>query len=113
MKRLVALILTSSLAFAAHAHTKLAGTSPTADASVPPPHALELTFEGEVRLTAVALADASGHTKHLDAVPTEVGSKFSLAIHEPLTAGKYTVTWRAVGGDTHIISGEFVFTVTP
>jgi methionine-rich copper-binding protein CopC len=45
-------------------------------------------------------------------VPTQVGNKFSLAIHEPLTAGKYTVTWRAVGGDTHIISGEFVFTVT-
>jgi methionine-rich copper-binding protein CopC len=112
MKRLFALILGSTLAFALHAHTKLATTSPTADASVTAPHALELTFEGEVRLTAVALADAAGRTKHLDAVPTQVGNKFSLAIHEPLTAGKYTVTWRAVGGDTHIISGEFVFTVT-
>jgi methionine-rich copper-binding protein CopC len=62
-------------------------------------------------LTAVTLADAGGHEKHLDAVPTAIASTFSLAIHEPLVAGKYTVVWRAVGGDTHIITGEFGFTV--
>jgi len=112
MKRLAALILGSSLALSVHAHTKLAATSPAADAATAAPRALELDFGGEVRLTAVTLVDASGHAKHLDAVPTEVASKFSLAIHEPLAAGKYTVTWRAVGGDTHIVSGEFAFTVT-
>jgi len=112
MKRWVALILCSSLALAVHAHTKIATTTPAADSSVPAPRALELNFGGDVRLTSVTLADAAGHAKHLDAVPTEVGSKFSLAIHEALAAGKYTVTWRAVGGDTHIVSGEFAFTVT-
>ena len=112
MKRLLALVLGSLLVCAAHAHTKLATTTPAADASGAAPRTIELTFAGDVRLTAVALADSAGASKHLDAVPTEVASKFALAIHEPLSPGKYTVRWRAVGGDTHIISGEFAFTVT-
>ena len=111
MKRLLALALGSLLVFAAQAHTKLATTAPAADATVAAPRAIELAFAGDVRLTAVGLADSAGAAKHLDAVPTEIASKFALAIHEPLSPGKYTVTWRAVGGDTHIISGEFGFTV--
>jgi len=112
MKRVLGIALGLALAFAAHAHTPLKASVPAADASGPAPKALELTFGGDVRLTSVSLTDSGGAAKHLDAVPTEVASKFSLAIHEPLAAGKYTVTWRAVGGDTHIISGEFGFTVT-
>ena len=112
MKRLLALVLGCLLVVAAHAHTKLATTTPAADASVAAPRAIDLAFAGDVRLTAVALADSAGAARHLDAVPTEIASKFSLAIHEPLSPGRYTVTWRAVGGDTHIISGEFAFTVT-
>lgn len=111
MKRLFALVLGLVLAAAAHAHTPLKASAPAANASVPAPQALELTFDGDVRLTSVQLADANGAAKHLDAVPTAIASKFSLNVHEPLPPGAYTVTWRAVGGDTHIISGEFGFTV--
>ena len=77
----------------------------------PRPRRVELTFGGDVRLTSVSLTDSSGAAKHLDAVPTAIASTFSLAIHEPLAPGAYKVVWRAVGGDTHIISGEFGFTV--
>jgi hypothetical protein len=111
MKRLIAIALGLGLTAAAYAHTGLKASSPAADAAVAAPRTLELTFEGDVRLTSVTLADAGGREKHLDAVPTAVASKFALAIHEPLAAGKYTVVWRAVGGDTHIVSGEFAFTV--
>lgn len=111
MKRLIALALSFGLAAAAHAHTALKASSPEPDTTVAAPRALELTFGGDVRLTAVTLADAGGREKHLDAVPTAVASKFELAIHEALAPGKYTVVWRAVGGDTHIVSGEFAFTV--
>ena len=111
MKRFVAMALGLALAAAAHAHTPLKASAPAADAAVPAPKAVELTFDGDVRLTSVSLADSSGAAKHLDAVPTAVASTFSLSIHEPLAAGAYKVTWRAVGGDTHIISGEFGFTV--
>ncbi len=112
MKCLIAITLGLALAAAAHAHTPLQTSVPAADASVPAPTAIALTFGGEVRLTSVSLTDAAGAAKHLDAVPTAVASMFSLNIHEPLAPGAYKVVWRAVGGDTHIISGEFSFTVT-
>ncbi len=112
MKRLIVSVLSVCFALAAHAHTKLAASTPAADASVAAPRAVELTFAGEVRLTSVSLTDSAGAAKHLDAVPAAVASKFSLAVHEPLAPGAYKVVWRAVGGDTHIISGEFAFTVT-
>jgi len=111
MKRLIGIVLGLSLSAAAHAHTKLSATTPAADQSVAAPRAIELQFEGEVRLTSLALTDAAGAAKHLDAVPTAVGSKFALGVHEPLAPGVYKVVWRAVGGDTHIITGEFGFTV--
>ena len=111
MTRTLAIVGALLLAFASYAHTALKTSSPEADTTVAAPRAITLTFAGDVRLTSVALSDAGGREKHLDAVPTAVASKFELAIHEGLTPGKYTVVWRAVGGDTHIISGEFAFTV--
>jgi hypothetical protein len=111
MVRPLLMILSLAFALVAHAHTALKSSSPEPDATVATPRVLELTFGGDVRLTAVTLADSGGREKHLDAVPTAVASKFSLAIHDPLAAGKHTVVWRAVGGDTHIVSGEFSFTV--
>lgn len=96
---------------ASQAHTALEASKPAADASVPAPTAIELTFAGAVRLTALSLADAAGAHKHLDAVPAEIASKFNVAVHEPLVPGEYLVVWRAVGADTHIVSGEFKFTV--
>ena len=111
MKRLIAFALGLALVLAAHAHTPLKASVPTADASVPAPKSIELTFGGDVRLTSLTVTDSAGAAKHTDAVPTTVASTFSLSIHEPLAPGAYKVVWRAVGGDTHIISGEFGFAV--
>ena len=111
MKRLIVLVFGAALAAAAHAHTPLKASAPAADASVAAPKTLQLTFGGDVRLTSVTLADSAGAAKHLDAVPAAVASTFALGIHEPLAPGAYKVVWRAVGGDTHIITGEFGFTV--
>ena len=111
MRRLVQIALGFAVAMAAHAHTPLKTSVPAADASVSAPKAVELTFGGEVRLTSVTLTDSTGAAKHLDSVPTAIAGTFSLAVHEPLSPGAYKVVWRAVGGDTHIITGEFGFTV--
>ncbi len=112
MLRSLMLVLGLAVAAAAQAHTALKSSTPAADASVAAPKAIELVFGGDVRLTAVTLTDATGASKHLDAVPTAVASKFTLAVHEPLAPGAYKIVWRAVGGDTHIVSGELAFTVT-
>jgi methionine-rich copper-binding protein CopC len=111
MKELFAFALGLALAAAAYAHTPLKASVPAADASVPAPKSLELTFGGDVRLTSLTLTDSAGAEKHTDAVPTGIASTFAVNIHEPLAPGAYKVVWRAVGGDTHIISGEFGFTV--
>jgi methionine-rich copper-binding protein CopC len=71
-----------------------------------------LTFTGEVRLTAVGLADASGAAKALGPRPKDVGAKFVISVEEPLAAGEYKITWRAVGADTHVVSGEIPFRVS-
>jgi methionine-rich copper-binding protein CopC len=111
MRRSIVAALAWTFAFAAYAHTQLQATTPAADASVIAPRTIEFTFAGDVRLTSVSLEDSTGAAKHLDAVPTEIASQFALGVHESLTPGDYKVTWRAVGGDTHIVSGEFVFKV--
>src|SRR5262245_4557075 len=111
MKRLIAFALGLTLVAAAHAHTPLKTSVPAADASVSSPKSIELTFGGDVRLTSLTLTDSAGAAKHTDAVPTEIATVFSLNVHGPLAPGEYKVVWRAVGGDTHIISGEFGFTV--
>ena len=37
---------------------------------------------------------------------------FSAAIQDDLAAGQYTVIWRTMAADGHVIRGDFGFTVT-
>ncbi len=107
---LVLAMVASELALA---HTQLSLSVPAKGATVAAPVAeLKLEFGGDVRLTAVSVRDALGHELPVAAPPTEVSSKFALALPEPLAEGMYVVTWRAVGADTHIVSGDFKFSVS-
>ena len=99
-------------AAAAAAHTGLTGSEPADGALVPGPVTeITLTFADEVRLTAVALADAGGEQKTLGALPLDAAAKFVISVEEPLAVGDYTIVWRAVGADTHVVSGEIRFSV--
>jgi hypothetical protein len=73
---------------------------------------LVLEFAGDVRLTAVSIATAGGERKAVDPPPETIGAKFMVAVRDELSPGEYVVTWRAVGGDTHVVSGEFRFTIS-
>ena len=102
----------AGLALPVHAHTPLTSSVPAAGSSVVPPvKEIVLEFGGEVRLTALALVDATGKPKRVAEVPTEIAKKFTLAIRDELAPGDYVVTWRAVGADTHVVSGEIKFSV--
>ena len=104
----VLLVIVSTAA----AHTPLTATVPAATATVSAPvREIVLEFGGDVRLTALVLTDAQGGNKKVAAVPAAVAKKFTLAVEEDLKAGAYTVNWRAVGSDTHVVSGDFRFTV--
>jgi methionine-rich copper-binding protein CopC len=110
---LLGLLAALALVCVAHAHTPLASSTPADKASVAAPvKEIALAFGGDVRLTAVALADAAGTKKNVGDIPTTVAAKFDIAIRDELAAGDYVATWRAVGADTHVISGEIHFTVT-
>ncbi len=104
----LALLAVSSTAFA---HTKLTESVPAADTTLAAaPDAIELQFSQPVRLTALSLSQ--GETRvDLGAIPKQPATTFSVAISNPLMAGVYSVEWRAVSEDTHVVSGDFAFTV--
>jgi hypothetical protein len=98
----------------AYAHTPLSSSSPAEATTVAAPvKEIALEFGGPVRLTALALTDAAGHEKALAELPTEIVAKFAIAVRDELGPGAYVATWRAVGADTHVVSGEIHFTVAP
>jgi methionine-rich copper-binding protein CopC len=112
MVRPTLLVVGFLLAHGASAHTGLASSEPAAGATVAAPIAeIVLTFSGEVRLTAVGLTDSSGADKTLGAFTHATAVMFAISIDEPLAPGDYTITWRAVGADTHVVSGEIPFSV--
>ncbi len=99
------------LATSALAHTVLSSSVPAQDTLVAAaPEELVLTFSTEVRITALTLTDAASVSYDLGALPTTAQQEFSIPV-PALASGYYTVAWRAVGADTHVVSGEINFSV--
>lgn len=75
------------------------------------PSSLALEFSEPVRLAAVTL-QRHGETQKQSLGPLPQGSLDRFVVAAPeLTAGGYTVTWRALGEDSTVTSGEFMFMV--
>ncbi|GAB3581947.1 hypothetical protein GCM10027579_10860 [Calidifontibacter terrae] len=96
----------------AQAHEQLLSSVPAAGAQVSAPSEVTLTFSGPMIATGTAVrvigpdgANASqGDAKVAAAAVTQ-------PLRTPLVGGSYTVTWRAVSGDGHPVSGTFTFSV--
>lgn len=98
-------------ATSALAHTVLSSSVPAQDTVVAnAPETLVLTFSTDVRITALTLTNAAAASYDLGALPTSAQREFSIPVPD-LAAGYYTVAWRAVGADTHVVSGEINFSV--
>jgi copper resistance protein C len=106
----------ASLATASSAlHFALVRSSPEADASVSSVDEVRLWFsqvpqEGSV---SVRLVDPDGEaveTGDLTSDPRD-GKVVFVPISTPLPAGGYTVAWRGIGDDGHVVRGDFAFTV--
>ena len=98
-------------ALQAQAHTYLSESIPADEAVVNvAPAEIVLGFSEAVRLTAVSIRHGGGAEHALEPLPGETGERFVLGVSD-LSPGDYVVSWRAVGADTHIVSGEFRFTV--
>lgn len=113
MKRIIALsLLLLAVPTTVFSHTKLAASFPEDGAQIATLSEIRLEFSAPVRLTAIKLQSADGTEFLLGDIPNETQEAFSVAIKEALGPGKYQVSWRSISGDSHVVNGEFRFTVT-
>jgi methionine-rich copper-binding protein CopC len=113
---LVAALVAAGTASADVFHFALSKSVPAADASVPAPEEVRLWFTQVPQENSVSIRviDASG-----EAVPSTEPSQDPddpmvtfVRPTERLEAGSYTVSWRGIGDDGHVVRGDFAFSVT-
>ncbi|HDS1101765.1 copper homeostasis periplasmic binding protein CopC [Stenotrophomonas maltophilia] len=113
------LVLVSGLAIAplALAHPSLVRSTPAADATVAPASQIELQFSEKVMPRATRIELSMDHGRMKMAMPTatqeisEDGHSLRVRFAAPLPAGRYALQWRAVGQDSHPITGSYRFAV--
>jgi len=104
------LIAVSTLAVA---HTHLTKSVPADGSTVSTaPSKFVLAFAEAARLTSLSLQKDAEPARKLTPLPTAAAAEISIPA-PPLTAGKYVLSWRAVGDDGHVMPGRITFTVSP
>ncbi|AST68334.1 hypothetical protein BFG07_06405 [Kosakonia cowanii] len=114
--RAFALMTTLFVIPAVLAHAHLKGQYPAADADVTAaPQALTLNFsEGiEPAFSGIKVTDAQQKAIKTGAVKRNEKDKTQMIVplEQPLTAGKYTVSWQVVSVDGHKTHGQYSFSV--
>jgi methionine-rich copper-binding protein CopC len=111
MKTLIYTALLTLASTSAFAHSELTDSMPADNASVATaPKELMVPFSDPGRLTALAVTRAGNDKKELGPLPNERRKDFSVA-SPGLDKGQYTVSWRALSEDAHVMTGEFRFAV--
>jgi methionine-rich copper-binding protein CopC len=100
-----------ALGVTANAHAHLQKSSP-ADNSVitASPSNLVLNFSEAARLTALAIQKDSEPPQNLKPLPTAAAQQISVPL-PPLTSGTYSVSWRVLSDDGHVMAGALHFTL--
>ena len=96
-------------------HFALSRSAPEADATVESPSEIRLWFteapaEGTTQIRLVEAEDAGVHVMDVAADPEDDRS-FFIELHGELAPGSYTVSWRGMGADGHVVRDTFEFTV--
>ncbi len=96
-------------------HFGLARSAPADKATVHALSEIRLWFtEGPSEGTvSVRLLDASGAPVPTDDPARDAADAkvFSVQVSQPPAAGRYTVAWRGMGADGHVVRGGFTFTL--
>jgi len=97
----------------ASAHAHLQKASP-ADGSVvaTSPSRIVLNFSEAARLTAASIQKGDEPRQSLKPLPAAAARQISVPLPQ-LTPGGYSVTWRVVSEDGHVMSGTLRFTLAP
>ena len=93
------------------AHTHAAGTMPAEGSTVQAPNHLMFMFSEASRLTALTVQRDGEAAQKVEPLPTAASTHVRVPV-APLSNGKYTVTWRAMGKDAHLVSGNLHFTIS-
>lgn len=99
------------------AHPSLVRSTPAADATIAPATEITLQFSEKVMPRATRIELSMDHGRMKMAMPTtaqdlsEDGHTLRARFAKPLPAGSYALQWRAVGQDSHPITGNYRFTV--
>ena len=101
------------VAGAAHAHAHLVTSTPTEGSVLgTPPTALTLTFSEPARVTALSVQREQEPKIPVHELPTVTAVTATIGL-PALSAGAYTVSWRVVAADGHVMSSQLHFTVAP
>ena len=95
------------------AHAKLLSSSPAKDAAGASPSEIVLTFSEAVTPAVVTLADQDGHEVKSLGPARPDGGALHVPVAAKLAAGRYTLTYRVAGADTHAVNGTLTFVVNP
>jgi copper resistance protein C len=97
-------------------HLKLKASFPAKDSTLttsPDAVRLWLTEPADLPATRIAVTDAKGAS--VPVAKLTRGANASDPVEgrftAPLTSGRYTVTWKAMSKDGHVVNGTFGFTV--
>ena len=114
MKRFLPMLATTLLLTvgAAQAHTHLESSMPADNAVLSSaPSELMLHFSEPTRLTSVTIQkEGAKDQQAISVLPKDASAAITVPI-EPVGLGSYTVSWRAVGPDNHVMKGVLHFTV--
>lgn len=112
MKTLVtAALLAAALSGPAYAHTQLKAAVPADGSTVETaPAAFTLTFSEPARLTALSVQKDGGAEQKIAGLPAAASVEARVAAPK-LENGRYTLNYRLVGADGHVINGKINFTV--
>jgi methionine-rich copper-binding protein CopC len=96
----------------ADAHAHLQKSSPVDNSAIAtPPSNLLLNFSEAARLTALSIQKDSESPQNLKPLPTTAAQQISVPL-PPLTPGAYSVSWRVLSDDGHVMAGTLHFTLT-
>lgn len=93
-----------------HAHAHLTAAVPAEGSVGKAPEHIVLTFSEAARLTMMTLQREGGEPRKLTPLPAEMATRLTIPLPE-LSPGRYTVSWRVVSDDGHVVPGALHFTV--
>ena len=94
----------------AHAHLLKSSPADNSTITTSPPN-LMLNFSEAARMTALSIQKGDEPKQDLKPLPTTAAQQVSIPL-PPLTPGTYSVIWRVVSDDGHVMGGALHFTLT-